>query len=452
VVRVTDEPQRPDDDAEVARLAALPPLAYEREREAAAKLLGVRVSILDQSVEAKRAELDGRSAQAPSLMLANPEPWPEPIDGTKLLADIAKAVRSYVVVEDGAAEAVALWTLHAHALDAFAYSPRLAITSAEKRCGKTTLLDLLGCLVPRPLPTANATAPAIFRTIELSKPTLLIDEADNFLKAGSELHGVLNSGHRRGGSVLRLVGDEHEPRDFNTFAATAIAMIGRLPDTLADRSIEIRLRRRLPNETVQRFRADRATGQLARMAARWAGDHMEALRRADPPAPKGLHDRAANNWEPLFTIADETGGEWPERARNIAVAFSARNEDGGSIGELLLGDIRQVFDQLASGAIKIESPKRIADVDRIRSVDLARLLAEIEGRPWADWGVKRQPLTPNALARHLKPFQISPTTHRFRTIKPGGVIESEPDKGYERRQFEDAFGRYVPSIDASELP
>ena len=111
-------------------------------------------------------------------------------------------------------------------------------------------------------------------------------------------------------------------------------MIGSLPDTLADRSIEIRLRRRLHNEPLTRFRADRATdlGQLARMAARWASDHLEALRRADPSIPLGLHDRAADNWGPLFAIADEAGGEWPERTRQIAVAMAARDEDGGSCG------------------------------------------------------------------------------------------------------------------------
>jgi putative DNA primase/helicase len=451
---MTDEPQRPDYDAQVARLGALSPLAYEREREAAAKLLRVRVSILDQSVEAKRAKLDGRSAQTPSFNLASPEPWPEAVDGAELLAGIAEAVRSYVVMEAGAAEAVALWVLHAHALDAFAYSPRLAITSAEKRCGKTTLLDLLGCLVPRPLPTANATAPAIFRTIELSKPTLLIDEADNFLKSGSELHGVLNSGHRRGGSVLRLVGDEHEPRAFSTFAATAIAMIGRLPDTLADRSIEIRLRRRLANEEVTRFRADRATGQLARMAARWAKDHIEALRRADPPTPKVPHDRAANNWEPLFAIADEAGGEWPERARKIAVTFSARDEDGGSLGELLLADIRETFDQIERGVVKITLPDgaRIADVDRIRSADLLHNLAGKEDRPWSEFGARRQPLNAHGLSRLLKPFAIKPTTHRFHKLAKSGASESFTDKGYLRSQFDDAFARYLPPLEPSTKP
>jgi putative DNA primase/helicase len=439
------EASNEDLDAEVARLAALPLLAYERERDAAAKRLGVRVAVLDQAVSDKR---DEAPAAAPSLILRNLEPWPQPVDGATLLASVAAAVRKYVVMEDHGAEAVALWALHAHALDAFAISPRLAITSAEKRCGKTTLLDVLRCLVPRPLPTANATAPSIFRTIELLKPTLLIDEADTFLTPNNELRGVLNSGHRKGGTVLRLVGDDHEPRHFSTWAATAIAMIGRLPDTLADRSIEICLRRKLASEHVARFRPDRATDllRLARMAARWSADHFEALLCADPLIPAGLHDRAADNWEPLFAIADDAGGEWPERARNIAIIFSAREDEGGSHGELLLADIRETFDLIERGVVEIrlDDAGRIVDLDRIRSADLARILAGKEDRPWPEFGPRRLPINMHGVARLLKAFRISPKTLRFHKVERAGATVSVTDKGYERGQFQEAFARYLP--------
>ena len=125
----------------------------------------------------------------------------------------------------------------------------------------TGLQDLLARLVPRALTTANTTAAAIVRTIEVVQPTLLIDEADMFLIDNDEMRGVLNSGHRRSCAfVLRLVGDDHEPRKFSTWAATAIAMIGRLPDTLEDRSIVVRLRRRRADEAITAFRVDRSGG------------------------------------------------------------------------------------------------------------------------------------------------------------------------------------------------
>jgi putative DNA primase/helicase len=444
------DPTSTDDAAEIKRLVALLPLAYERERESAAQNLGVRVSILDRLVLAEREASQLLDEEPDALTLPTPEPWPDAVDGAELLSRLADAFRRYVVMEEGASEAVALWTIHAHALDAFSISPRLAITSAEKRCGKTTLLDVIQPLVPRPLSTANATAPAIFRTVELLSPTLLIDEADTFLRRNDELRGVLNSGHRRAtASVLRLDGDDFEPRQFRTWAATAIAMIGKLPDTLADRSIDIRLRRRLPHETVIRFRADRVDDlkMLGRMAARWTRDQFEALRAADPKIPSGVHDRAADNWSPLLAIADEAGGGWPERARRSLQRLTLRaDDDNGSIREQLLADIKALFDELERGnMLQIFPAPEILERDRIRSSDLVKALAEMEDRPWPEWGVKQRPISKTALARLLKPFNISPATHRFKKKVAGGKIVSVTEKGYLRSQFDEAFARYLAS-------
>jgi putative DNA primase/helicase len=125
----------------------------------------------------------------------------------------------------------------------------------------------------------------------------LIDEADTFLKENDELRGILNTGHRRGGQVLRTVGDDHEPRQFSTWAPAAIAMIGRLPDTLHDRSVIINLRRRKPTEEVKSFRRDRADDLhvLARKMARWAQDHQVQLTASDPDMGE-LINRGADNW------------------------------------------------------------------------------------------------------------------------------------------------------------
>jgi putative DNA primase/helicase len=92
--------------------------------------------------------------------------------------------------------------------------------------------------------------------------SLLVDEADSFLGEKEELRGILNSGHTRDAAyVVRTVGDEHEPRRFSTWAAKAVAMIGHLPDTLADRSIIIPMRRRAPGEPPRRC-ADRSRRRL----------------------------------------------------------------------------------------------------------------------------------------------------------------------------------------------
>jgi hypothetical protein len=414
-----------DDDDEIRRLAKLSVIEYERERKSAAERLNVRAPILDRLVAAERAKFDDDSKQGHAVHLPEPEPWPEPVDGTALLNALAMNIRGHVVMLDHAADTVTLWVIHTYLLDCFGISPRLAITSPEKGCGKTTALDVVSRLVCRPLSTANASAAAIFRVVELQQPTLLIDEADTFLPENEELRGILNSGHRQGGSVIRTVGEEFEPRSFSTYSACAIALIGKLPATLADRSVPIELRRRRADEPVEPFRFDRTDhlDQLARKAARWAADNADRIRSADPEMPAGVFNRVADNWRSLLAIADAAGGEWPARARRaLQCAGANATGDDQSVRVLLLTDIRAIF-----------AERRL---DRMPSASLAGVLNSIEGRPWAEWH-RGKGLTPNSLARMLAPFEIAPATVRM----PDGTTP----KGYLLSQFEDAFTRYLPA-------
>jgi putative DNA primase/helicase len=165
----------------------------------------------------------------------------------------------------------------------------LGILSPEPRCGKTTLASVLKHLVHRGQYSANISPSSFFRVVQRHRPTLLIDEVDTFLPENEELRGVLNSGHRCDGEISRCVGDDHEPRQFSTYAACAIALIGKLPDTLADRAISIELRRRLPNEPIRSLRI-RHAGHLdliARRIARWVADNVGRL-NADPEMPAAV--------------------------------------------------------------------------------------------------------------------------------------------------------------------
>jgi hypothetical protein len=197
-------------------------------------------------------------------------------------------------------------------------------------------------------------------------------------------------------------------------------MIGELPGTLHDRSIHIQLRRRKPSENVESFRSDRAPELrvLARKAARWADDHAVALGAAEPDMG-GLVNRAADNWQPLFAIADAIGGGWPARVRAIAAAAEARKEDL-SVRTMLLADIRDIL--------------RSRPSDRIGSNELATELGQLEGRPWAEWKNGRS-ITAASLARQLSPFGITPMTHRIGSATP---------KGYFYSDFEEAFAAYLP--------
>jgi len=404
----------------VRRLASLGPIERAKEARSAAKQFGVPVAAIDAAVKDLRSETADSKGQGRPLELPVIEPWPKPVNGADLLGDICDAVKRYLVLPDGSAETLGLWTAHTHAFNSFGHSPRLAITSPEKGCGKTTTLDIVGELVARPLPTSNATTAAIFRTIEKAMPTLLIDEADTFLRDNEELRGILNAGHRRGGQIIRTVGDDHEPRQFSTWAPAAIAMIGRLPDTLEDRSVSIALRRRKSTERVEQFRGDRCPdlNVLARKTARWVTDNERTLASADPSTGL-LVNRAADNWRPLLAIADLAGGHWPTLARKVAEAAETAKQDQ-SRRTMVLIDIRNFF------AARPE-------FNRVRSAELADALGTMENRPWSEWR-NGKPITPAALARLLAPFGIAPGTHR------DGEYTF---KGYLLSDFVEAFESYL---------
>lgn len=433
--KAESEPRADGADAEIERLAKLTPLEYEQQRKGAAEKLGIRAGILDRLVRDERVRLglDDDSKQGHAIAFPEPEPWPEPVNGAALLDEIATTVGRYVVMPDHCRDICALWAMHTYLVDRFIVSPRLGIQSPTKQCGKTTLLDVLSRLVPRPLPSQNVTPAAIFRVVEAHQPTLLIDEADTFLYDKDDLRGILN-GNRKGSTVLRTIGDDHEPRAFSVYTAVAIALIGQLPDTLHDRAVIIGLQRRRASETITSFRPDRADhlDVLARKMARWAKDHAARVAEADPAMPDGIINRRADNLRPLLAIADTAGGEWPERARKAAEASHNAEDDDASRFELLLGDIRDAFAKEGEAPVANMFAEKV-DVE-IASADLVKELIAIEGRPWAEMGKSGKPLTQAKLARMLKPLGIT----------PDHIDPQTRARGYKLTQFEEAFLRYLP--------
>jgi putative DNA primase/helicase len=408
-----------------------------------------RVIVRDRAIQALKrggfespaklvdAALSASAAAEPSteagsdLLLAAPQPWAEPVDGAALLSEIEAAIVAHAVLPDGAAVAMALWIVHTYCLEAAAITPRLAIVSPTKRCGKTTVLKLLGALACKPLAAANLTPAVLYRVVEAYSPTILVGEADTFLAEHDELRGVLNAGHDRHSAVVpRCVGDEFEPKVFHVFGAVAIAAIGKLPDTLMDRSVVIEMKRKAPGERLQKLRRRQreALAVLPRRCVRWAADSMKAITEREPDVPDDLDDRAADNWEPLLAIADQAGGPWPAHARATALLLSGARADAAESGDAavqLLADVRAVF----------------ADhgIDKSTTKALLSSLAELEGRPWAEWN-RGRPLTARQLGALLGRFGIKPGTIR--------VSDSTP-KGYLLADLTDAFGRYLPEGSAT---
>jgi hypothetical protein len=353
--------------------------------------------------------------------------------GAELLGELVRLVRRFVVLSAAQADAWALWVVHTHALDAAEETPYLWITSPEKRSGKTRLLEVSRLVVARPWFTGRVSAAALVRKVDKTRPTLLLDESDAAFNGEKDyaevLRGLLNTGHRADGTASLVVGQgaAMDVRDFSTFCPKAIAGIGGLPDTVADRAIPIRLRRRVKTEKVERFREKREWAETAPLRARlegWALANMETLRTAAPELPDELTDRAQDGAEPLLAIADLVGADFPMRARGALLELcTGETVEDESLGVRLLRDIRALFDA--------------AEVDRFPSADLVNALGRLEESPWSAFGKGGKPLTVHGLARLL---------HRYDGVASGTIRldDGTTAKGYYRARFEDAWSRYLP--------
>jgi len=335
------------------------------------------------------------------------------------LSRVENFLRRYVVFpSQHEPTAVALWIAHAWIVEKFDISPILVITSAEMRCGKSRLLDLLQLIVPNAWRVITPSEAVVFRMLQQRpRPTMLLDEADAIFgprtsERNEGLRAILNSGNAVGSPVPRVKINRKGIEGielFDVFGPKAIAAIGSLPATITDRGILIRLKRRAPDERIEKFRRRIASAEAKTLCFDW----NSVIVPSDVSVPEGLNDRQCDSWEVLIAIADAAGGDWPDRARRAAVALSDE-EESISIGMKLLADIKEVF----------------GEENHIEVGVLLERLHELE--TWSDF--YGRPLTKKALARLLGNYRI-----KSRLTRATG----KPERLYFRADFEDAWKRYV---------
>lgn len=358
------------------------------------------------------------------------------VNGADLLAELEATLRKFVILpSEHAYTAVVLWVAATHAVAAFEHATRLAVHSAVKRCGKSRLLEVIEALSHNPMATTNISTAALFRVIDAAgdhPPTLILDEADRLFgdvkkdDDNRDLIALLNNGFRLGSPTWRCVGPQQTPTPFSNFAMAVVAGIGRKPDTIEDRAINVTMRRRMPGETVAKFKIRRdvpALHALRDRVAVWAQENIELIGEPVDDIPDELEDRAEDAWEPLLAIAGAAGGDWPKRAAAAAVALAqeAAEVDGQQSEEIrLLVDIHAVFDSMPH-------------VTFLATSVILTELRKVDDAPWGDVD-----FTARKLALRLGKFDVRPRHNSAKT-----------ERGYHLSDFKDAFGRYLPS-EASE--
>ena len=151
-------------------------------------------------------------------------------------------------------------------------------------------------LSARGLLRGSYTARAVFRTIDLLKPTYCLDEADRILRDDkSDLVAVLNNGDRRASAMIErsvpAPDGGWQVEMFNTWGAVAFAGIDELPETLQDRSVCIRLQKVLANAVPEHLR-DGTSIELVELRRQFAAWGSALTELPDPELPEILLHRA----------------------------------------------------------------------------------------------------------------------------------------------------------------
>lgn len=413
-------------EAERRGLQVNPAAIHKILSDGAAELLKAK-SELDRGT---KAGVRGRA-----VTLKEPEVWPEPVDGVKLLNDLSAWVRRYVWLPKEAADAIAAWVAATWFVRDLYFAPVLALISATKRCGKTLVLDLLRHVCRRGSLTSGigASPPVIFRLNETRQPTFLIDEAEKLggPKADRDLIAMLNVGYRRGATVQRCVesGGDYAVREFDAFGFRALAAIRGVWDTILDRAIVVPLHRKPRDGTVERFngrKVEREGATLAAQLGRWAEDHRRVIAEAEngAPRPLWLHDRECDNWACLFAVAALAGGDWPGRVGKAARALARCAGDDADLGERLIEDLRAIYE-------------RERWPEAMRSGDVVKKLKEMEDAPWSELR-HGQGISTHKLAEMLRPFGVRPCQCRMAST-------GEKVRGYWRADLLPVFARYSAS-------
>jgi Protein of unknown function (DUF3631) len=362
--------------------------------------------------------------------------------GAHAIGRLATHIRSYIAMPDMTALVIACWVAAAYLIDVWDRFPHLCIVSPEKRCGKTTLLDVLFHVVPKPRPTSNISAAALYRLVELDKPTLLMDEAQSLSRRGSEqsevIREMLNAGIGKIAKVTRCGGERYEEIvEFSVYCPKAFAMIGTPDGVLGDRSLPALLKRKTNADVVKRYRSkhvENESAELREALSTWTAEIKDAAAKIyDSLEPFTIqNDRMAELLLPLQTVLAlaELGTKaeidvFPGHTQNgkwlmeYAFSLDARDKEieTQTPGVRLLTAIREIF--------------REQNTTGMRTTNLILHLASRVEEPWATY-CRGTNITPEALANLLRPYGIRSSRNK-----------DQAWRGYFAVHFQEAWKRYL---------
>jgi len=212
--------------------------------------------------------------------------------------------------EPFAASMLSIWTIGTYLYQVFDAYPYIFLTG-EKGSGKTKTHNVFNYLCFNAIASSDMSPAILFRTVESSGGTILIDEAEKIKdpKVSQDFRLLLNAGYKKGGMAHRAKPDTFEPQSFNIYSPKAIANIKGLEDVLESRCVTIVMLRTRNKEISNRSINDRCEDWFAirDKLYRTSLDWFQEIRNIYFEKQKSIdfiYGRAAELWLPILSITE----------------------------------------------------------------------------------------------------------------------------------------------------
>lgn len=238
----------------------------------------------------------------------------ETIDPAVVFYEIRAIYDHYLDFRDPATSSVlAITTVGTYFYRVFESFPYIAFT-AEKGSGKSKILLIAEKLCFNAVLSCNTTLSSLFRLIDGSAGTFLLDEAEVLKdpKYAQELRSVLNSGYKKGSQVHRtnLESKDQKVESFDTYSPKIIAGIRGLEEVLESRCITFPMLKTRDEEKANRDISESGEDWvhlrhlLYSFGLTFAGDIREIyLSDTGIRNIRAVYGREGELWRPILCIA-----------------------------------------------------------------------------------------------------------------------------------------------------
>ena len=206
---------------------------------------------------------------------------------------------------------MALWIIASYKKEFFDAVPYLQFIGPIE-CGKTRALKILGMLSFCAVNTSSISPSALCRLIEGYKTTVLVDQAEQEFSRktpdGVKMYRIFMCGYSKGDKyIVASKEDEVSVVSRDVFGFKAVASTKVFDDAFASRSIQFRMRQRVPK--VKDIRDDtRKRAQAIRNKLLYYYLRQEPVQKVDIP----LTGRRRELYLPLLAVGHDFGIDWDD--------------------------------------------------------------------------------------------------------------------------------------------